>query len=94
MTDDQFNVELQKLMTVIKDTTLPDETKEKLEKLTNETKKRRKDLKNSLEQIQDSISTLRVCIKYILFDIEATKRENKCLKSMLEGDENPEQSSV
>ena len=33
--------------------------------------------------LPDCINTLRVCSKYILFDLEATKRENIYLKRLL-----------
>lgn len=38
----------------------------------------------NLEQYLDQ---LRLMIKYLVFDIEATKRENKYLKKILEGQE-------
>ena len=34
--------------------------------------------------LQESLDYLRVCIKYQLFDLEATRRENKYLREMLE----------
>ena len=33
---------------------------------------------------QDSLDYLRICIKYQLFDLEATRRENDYLRKMLE----------
>ncbi|MBW8002301.1 MAG: hypothetical protein FVQ80_09820 [Planctomycetes bacterium] len=44
----------------------------------------RKKLQKSVDSLQESLDYLRVCIKYQLFDLEATRRENKYLKSLLE----------
>ncbi|MBZ5527389.1 MAG: hypothetical protein LAN71_05750, partial [Acidobacteriia bacterium] len=45
-------------------------------------------LKKSVTAIQDSIDFLRLGIKYMLFDLEATRRENAYLRKMLEQDSN------
>ena len=42
-----------------------------------------KHLKNSTNALQESLDYLRVSIKYILFDLEATRRENTYLKKLL-----------
>ena len=44
----------------------------------------RKKLKQHIDFLQDSLDYLRICIKYQIFDLEATKRENKYLRKMLE----------
>jgi len=44
----------------------------------------RKKLETSLQQLQESLDYLRVCIKYQLFDLEATQRENQYLRKLLE----------
>ena len=41
-------------------------------------------LQKSVDNLQESLDYLRVCIKYQLFDLEATRRENKYLRDMLE----------
>ena len=43
-----------------------------------------KQLKKSVDSLQESLDYLRICIKYQLFDLEATRRENKYLKQLLE----------
>ena len=43
-----------------------------------------KQLEKSVSSLQESLDYLRVCIKYQLFDLEATRRENKYLKRLLE----------
>ncbi len=37
-----------------------------------------------LDSLQESFDYLRICIKYQLFDLEATRRENKYLRRLLE----------
>lgn len=41
-------------------------------------------LKNSIANLQNSLDYLRLSIKYLTFDLEATKRENRVLRRMLE----------
>ncbi|MFC1739119.1 hypothetical protein ACFL1G_08735 [Planctomycetota bacterium] len=41
-------------------------------------------LKKSVDNLQESLDYLRICIKYQLFDLEATRRENLYLKKLLE----------
>jgi len=41
-------------------------------------------LKKSINSLQETLDYLRVCIKYQLFDLEATRRENEYLKKLLE----------
>lgn len=44
-------------------------------------------LRRSLASLQDSLDYLRVTVKYLAFDLEATKRENRMLRSILESDD-------
>lgn len=37
-----------------------------------------------LDHLQELLDYLRVCVKYTRFDLEATRRENKYLKKLLE----------
>lgn len=68
--------------------TMPESERTKLEALAEETKQRHKKLKQTVNSLQDSIDYLRLSIKYLLFDLEATRRENNYLRKMLE--EEPE----
>jgi len=67
---------------------------EKLAELAKQAQASRKKLENSINSLQESLDYLRVCIKYQLFDLEATRRENQYLKKMIEeqqqGDDRPE----
>ena len=42
------------------------------------------ELQKSVENMQESLDYLRICIKYQLFDLEATRRENTYLRKLLE----------
>jgi uncharacterized FlaG/YvyC family protein len=44
----------------------------------------RKKLEKSINSLQELLDYLRVCIKYQAFDLEATRRENKYLRKLLE----------
>lgn len=57
-------------------------------KLARQAQVNRKKLEKSIDSLQESLDYLRVCIKYQVFDLEATRRENKYLRKLL--DENNE----
>jgi hypothetical protein len=44
----------------------------------------RQKLAKTAEGIQDSVDFLRLSIKYLLFDLEATRRENASLKRLID----------
>ncbi len=56
----------------------------KLASLTQQAQDNRKRLEKSVDNLQESLDYLRICIKYQLFDLEATRRENKYLRNLLE----------
>ena len=68
--------------------TMPANERSKLEALAQQTRQRHEKLKQTVSSLQDSIDYLRLSIKYLLFDLEATRRENDYLRKMLE--EEPE----
>lgn len=59
----------------------------KLLSLTRQTKLSSQNLKKSIEALHESLDHLRLTIKYMLFDLEATRRENQYLRKILEGSE-------
>lgn len=63
---------------------LPEPDRQKLSLLAEETKQRHQELKKTVSGLQESIDFLRLSIKYLLFDLEATRRENGYLRKMLE----------
>jgi len=56
----------------------------KLAILAKQARDSHKRLQKSINSLQESLDYLRVCINYQLFDLEATRRENKYLRDMLE----------
>lgn len=63
---------------------IPEGERAKIETLAAQTKERHEKLKKTVNSLQDSIDYLRLSIKYLLFDLEATRRENGYLRKMLE----------
>jgi len=55
----------------------------KLATLSKQASSNNKRLERSVNALQESLDYLRICIKYQLFDLEATRRENKHLRKML-----------
>lgn len=55
--------------------------------LTKDSKNQKK-LEKSINDLQESLDYLRICIKYQLFDLEATRRENEYLRKILGGNDN------
>jgi septal ring factor EnvC (AmiA/AmiB activator) len=82
MDETTFQKKLAELVREIE--TLPDSERAKLETLAEETRQRHARLKQTVSGLQDSIDYLRLSIKYLLFDLEATRRENGYLRKMLE----------
>jgi len=56
----------------------------KLANLAKQAQANRKKLEKSINSLQESLDYLRVCIKYQVFDLEATRRENEYLRKLLE----------
>lgn len=68
--------------------TLPEAERTRLKELAAETQQRHDDIRKSVRSLQDSLDFLRLSIKYLMFDLEATRRENAYLRKMLEQDPN------
>ncbi len=56
----------------------------KLAMLAKQARNSHKKLQKNVDSLQESLDYLRICIKYQLFDLEATRRENKYLRKLLE----------
>ena len=82
MNEETFHRKLAELIAEI--ATLPDGDREKLEMLAEQTQARHRQLKETVSSLQESIDFVRLSIKYMLFDLEATRRENEQLRKMLE----------
>ena len=88
MTEQQFQTKLAELMREI--STLPASERQKLLQMADETRVRHERLRQQVSGLQESLDYLRLSIKYLVFDLEATRRENGYLRRMLEAthDEN------
>jgi len=82
MDEGAFQKRLGELVDEIK--ALPKPEQDKLALLAEETKQRHQELKKTVNNLHESIDFLRLSIKYLLFDLEATRRENGYLRKMLE----------
>ncbi|AQT67016.1 hypothetical protein STSP2_00154 [Anaerohalosphaera lusitana] len=63
---------------------IPTPQKKKLFTLIKRTDDCQKKLDKSIDGLQDSLDSLRLSVKYLIFDLEATRRENSQLKKALE----------
>ena len=81
MSQNDFQNQFQKLLEKIHE--LPSDQRGNLEDLAAETKDRHERMKQTISDLQESLDYLRVSVKYLVFDLEATRRENKQLRGML-----------
>lgn len=83
MKEDELNHRLRELIAIAsgekpkKSNKVVSKTSEKIPNMTEETKKQ-------IARIANSLQELRLCVKYLLFDVEATRRERDKFKNMLE----------
>ena len=63
---------------------LPIEYRESLEKLCNHDGEQRSSVEESVAKLQNSLDYLRLSVKYMVFDLEATRRENVYLRKLVE----------
>ena len=92
MNEDTFQKKLAELVAEIG--TLPETDRAKLEMLAAETRERHQKLKQTVSNLHESIDFLRLSIKYLLFDLEATRRENQQMRKMLEEGNNLDQDNT
>ena len=65
-------------------------TEAELATLIDRIKTGHRQLKESLDRLQNSLDNLRLVTKYRVFDLEATRRENARLRKLLESDDDRE----
>jgi len=82
MNEQEFQKKLTELMGEIQ--TLPQAQRKKLTELADKTRARHDKLRETVSELQGSMDHLRLSIKYLVFDLEATRRENAYLRKMLE----------
>jgi len=97
MDEQTFQEKFNELLARIKE--LPDDQRGRLEHLAKETKERRNRIKASVAELQESLDYLRLSVKYLVFDLEATRRENAYLRRLVEesnrqsGDDHPDEDN-
>lgn len=62
---------------------LPDRARARLVGLAEEVGGQEQEVTRSLSALEQSIDYMRLCVKYLVFDLEATRRENDCLRRLL-----------
>lgn len=82
MRDQEFDRKLGELLSQIE--TLPEDQRAALEEMAEETKSRRARVHGAIKGLQESLDHLRLSVKYLVFDLEATRRENAYLRRMLD----------
>jgi hypothetical protein len=82
MNEQDFQAKMAELLGQIKE--LPEDERPELEKLANETSQRHDRMKKTLGELQESLDQLRLTVKYLVFDLEATRRENKYLRALID----------
>ena len=82
MDEQAFQTKLSELMKKIKQ--LPEEERPTLERLAEVAKRRRERIQSAVGELQESLDYLRLTIKYLVFDLEATRRENTYLRKLVE----------
>ena len=87
MNEETFQRKLAELIAEIG--TLPESERGKLELLAEQTRQRHRQLKETVSSLQENIDFVRMSIKYILFDLEDTRRENTQLRKLLDEDTQP-----
>ncbi len=82
MDEQAFQTKYTELMDKIKQ--LPEQDRPTLERLAEEARCRRERIQSSVAELQESLDYLRLTIKYLVFDLEATRRENSYLRKLVE----------
>lgn len=82
MDESQFQRKLAELLGEIG--ALPAGERAKIERLAEDTRQRQERLRATVSNLQESLDFLRLSIKYLAFDLEATRRENRYLRKMVE----------
>jgi predicted nucleic acid-binding Zn-ribbon protein len=63
---------------------LPPEQRGDLQRLIEETRGRHERVRKTVAELQEALDYLRLSVKYLVFDLEATRRENEYLRKLVE----------
>lgn len=75
-----------KFQEMINSADLPQPQREKLFLLARRSRENHRKLQEKFQSLQQSIDYLRLGVKYLIFDLEATRRENQQLREKLSKD--------
>lgn len=82
MNEQEFQQKLDELMVNIGG--MPESDRQQLLKLAEETRDRHERMRRTIGDLQESLDYLRLSVKYLVFDLEATRRENQYLRKLLD----------
>jgi hypothetical protein len=91
MNEQDFNDKIGELISQIDQ--LPEGSRADLHKLVEETRERQQKIRSTVRGLQESLDYLRLSVKYLVFDLEATRRENEYLRRMLGADNSKQEGS-
>ena len=81
MGDNEFQVKLSELISQAN--ALPEEQRSTLMKMATDTQTRHEAVRKTMAELQEAIDYLRLSTKYLVFDLEATRRENAHLRGLI-----------
>lgn len=81
MNNAQFEKKIENLLNDASE--IPSPQREKLFLLARKSRENHKKLQEKLNGLQQSMDYLRLAVKYLIFDLEATRRENTDLRKQL-----------
>ncbi|HRP62903.1 MAG TPA: hypothetical protein PK400_06400 [Phycisphaerales bacterium] len=82
MDEQAFQAKFAELLNRIKE--LPEGQRDRMEEMAEQTRQRRERIQTSVAELQESLDYLRLSVKYLVFDLEATRRENAYLRKLIE----------
>jgi methyl-accepting chemotaxis protein len=90
MDEKEFQQKLGDLISQIDN--LPANDRDRLGRLAEETKNRHERMRQTITDLQESLDYLRLSVKYLVFDLEATRRENQYLRKLIDKQNETDQS--
>ncbi|NLK41868.1 MAG: transcriptional regulator [Planctomycetes bacterium] len=88
MDDAKFEKKLEEILH--HNASVPPQQQEKIINLARKSRQHHDQLQRKLNTLQQSLDYLRLSIKYLIFDLEATRRENADLRKRLHGEPPPD----
>lgn len=82
----------QKLNDLVKEIDhLPAVEQERLRNLAKDAQQRQTRMKSMIDNLTENLDYLRLSVKYLVFDLESTRRENKFLRELVENQQSNDQ---